>query len=172
MPLGSERTLFRSAARPKSQLAPSPTHNVRFLEKKSLSLNTFYIIKKLALISITRISSISSKKQTKTSRILVKTNWSVRFLEEIDDPKNLFEINWLLASQKMSRTKFCFCQLFGRAEIQRITLSLRNSRMLTLWFVCLCGKPWLGSYWENCPLGQSNKGNLRVPSFRKDIISR
>ena len=38
-------------------------------------------------------SSISSKKRTKTIRILVKTNSFVRFLEEIDDPINLFEIN-------------------------------------------------------------------------------
>ena len=37
-------------------------------------------------------SSISSKKRTKTSRILVKTNSFVRFLEEIDEPKNHFEI--------------------------------------------------------------------------------
>ena len=35
-------------------------------------------------------SSISSKKRTKTHRILVKTNLFVRFLEEIDDPKNHF----------------------------------------------------------------------------------
>ena len=37
-------------------------------------------------------SSISSKKRTKTIRILVKTNSFVRFLEEIDDPINHFEI--------------------------------------------------------------------------------
>ena len=41
-------------------------------------------------------SSISSKKPTKTSRILVKMNLFVRFFEEINDPKNLFEINWPL----------------------------------------------------------------------------
>ena len=34
----------------------------------------------------------SPKKRTKTRRILVKTNSFVRFLEEIDDPKNHFEI--------------------------------------------------------------------------------
>ena len=38
-------------------------------------------------------SSISSKKRTKRSRIVVKTNSFVRFLEEMDDPKNHFEIN-------------------------------------------------------------------------------
>ena len=35
----------------------------------------------------------SSKKRTKTRRILVKMNLFVRFFEEINDPKNLFEIN-------------------------------------------------------------------------------
>ena len=38
-------------------------------------------------------SLISSKKRTKTIRIVVKTNSFVRFLEEIDDSKNHFEIN-------------------------------------------------------------------------------
>ena len=41
-------------------------------------------------------SSISSKKQTKTHRIVVKTNLFVHFLEENDDPKNHFEIKWPL----------------------------------------------------------------------------
>ena len=41
-------------------------------------------------------SSISSKKRTKTSRILVKTNSFVCFLEEIHDPPNHFEITWPL----------------------------------------------------------------------------
>ena len=38
-------------------------------------------------------SSISSKKRTKTSLIVVNLNSFVRFLEEINDPKNHFEIN-------------------------------------------------------------------------------
>ena len=49
------------------------------------------------------VSSVSSKKRTKTSRpevsysiIVVKSNSFVRFLEEIDDPKNQFEIKWPL----------------------------------------------------------------------------
>ena len=33
------------------------------------------------------------QKRTKTIRILVKTNSFVRFLEEIDDPINHFEVN-------------------------------------------------------------------------------
>ena len=40
--------------------------------------------------------SISSKKRMKTSHIVVKMNSFVRFFEEIDDPKNHFEINWPL----------------------------------------------------------------------------
>ena len=39
-------------------------------------------------------SSISSKIRTKTSRILVKTNSFVRFLEEFDDPISHFEVNF------------------------------------------------------------------------------
>ena len=38
------------------------------------------------------MSSISSKKRTKTSITVVKLNSFVRFLEEIEDTKNLFEI--------------------------------------------------------------------------------
>ena len=41
----------------------------------------------------------SSKKRPKTRRILVKTNSFVRFLEEIDDPINHFEINLPLIKQ-------------------------------------------------------------------------
>ena len=41
-------------------------------------------------------SSISSKKRTKTRRSVVKTNSFIRFLEEIDDTKNHFEITWPL----------------------------------------------------------------------------
>ena len=37
-------------------------------------------------------SSISSKKQTKISLIVVKFNSFVRFLEEIDDPKNISKL--------------------------------------------------------------------------------
>ena len=37
--------------------------------------------------------SIFSKKRTKTGGIVVKTNSFVRFLKEIDDPRNHFEIN-------------------------------------------------------------------------------
>ena len=44
-------------------------------------------------------SSISSKKRTKTRRIVVKMNSFVRFLDEIDDPKNHFEINWPLVKK-------------------------------------------------------------------------
>ena len=40
---------------------------------------------------------ISSKKWTKTRAIGVKTNLFVRFFEEIEATKNLFEINWPLA---------------------------------------------------------------------------
>ena len=50
------------------------------------------------------------QKRTKTCLILVKTNPFVCFLEKIDDPKKLFEINWPLDVRRMpgkwsSRTK-------------------------------------------------------------------
>ena len=42
------------------------------------------------------VSSISSKKWTKTRRLVVKTNSFVRFLEESMDCQFAFEINWPL----------------------------------------------------------------------------
>ena len=43
------------------------------------------------------VSSISSKKQTKTRRIIVKTKLFVSFLEEITAWQFAFEITWPLA---------------------------------------------------------------------------
>ena len=40
------------------------------------------------------------------SIIVVKFNLFVRFLEEIDDPKNHFEINWPLENQKWFQVWF------------------------------------------------------------------
>ena len=65
-------------------------------------------------------SSISSKKRTKTSRILVKTNSFVRFLEEIDDPKNHFEITWPLKHH----TWVCFHIFKGKKN--KVWLKLLN----------------------------------------------
>ena len=42
------------------------------------------------------VSSLSSKKRTKTSRTVVKTNSFVRFLEEMSASKNHFEFAWPL----------------------------------------------------------------------------
>ena len=44
------------------------------------------------------VSSISSKKKSTWGIIVVKSNSFVRFLEEIEDIKNHFEINWPLHS--------------------------------------------------------------------------
>jgi hypothetical protein len=51
-------------------------------------------------------SSISSKKQTKTRRIVVKTNSLVHFLEEFTAWQFAFEINWPLAKVRILVTKY------------------------------------------------------------------
>ena len=48
------------------------------------------------------MSSNSSKKRTKTSRPEVKSNFFVRFLEELGIPKSPFENNWPLAISESS----------------------------------------------------------------------
>ena len=48
-------------------------------------------------------SSISSKKQTKKHRIVVKTNWFVCFLEEFMAWQFDFEINWPLDRYKQGK---------------------------------------------------------------------
>ena len=55
------------------------------------------------------VASISSKKRTKTRRIVVKTNSFVRFLEEFTAWQFAFEINWPLKNiyyRKISVEKF------------------------------------------------------------------
>ena len=52
------------------------------------------------------------KKRTKTIRILVKTNGFVRFLEEIDDLINHFEINLPLHTRKLVKYISIYLEVF------------------------------------------------------------
>ena len=53
------------------------------------------------------------------STVVVKSNLFVSFLEEIDDPKNHFKINWPLDTYQFAsswKTSCCF-HLFGKVDI-------------------------------------------------------
>ena len=67
------------------------------------------------------MSSVSSKKQTKTSRIVVKTNSFVHFFEEFTDWQFTFEINWLLVQcdlqgSDLQLTDFLDCYVFKTSK--------------------------------------------------------
>ena len=68
------------------------------------------------------MSSLSSKKRTKTSRQVVKLNFFVCFLEEMLAWKNYFEFVWPLV-QLFWKTHHCFDEKIGKLQCQ---IELRN----------------------------------------------
>ena len=61
------------------------------------TIGALYLLKVRYFRNVFLVSSISSKKRTKTSRIVVKSNSFVRFLKEFVAWQFAFEINWPLA---------------------------------------------------------------------------
>ena len=76
------------------------------------TINWKHVIKGQVISKGFSVSSISSKKRTKTSRIVVKSNSFVRFLEELTAWQFAFEINWPLPN--LSICKYNWVQLKGK----------------------------------------------------------
>ena len=69
-----------------------------------------YILLKVRYIrNVFLVTSLSSKKRTKTRRIVVKTNWFVRFLEEFTAWQFAFEINWSLGEPLIDSLHYIRC---------------------------------------------------------------
>ena len=109
MDVAEKNTFCQMAHQPSVILNPvniAVLHSV-FVEVVQLIVNvsTALIIEQVRLFKCAKgqiilkwflASSISSNKRTKTSRHSSKKNSFVRFLEEFEDAKNHFEINWPL----------------------------------------------------------------------------
>ena len=99
------------------------------------------------------------KKRTKTSLIVVKLNSFVHFLEEIDNPKNHFEINWPLETGRI------FLFVLGRMEDS--TISLWDLRTFSFLRKKSNAQKFLILFQEKGPFLNANQ--ISKPSFHTTI---